>query len=46
VRPIFLKCIRDPNQLQPTMDAMVARFREYQAKHKAEREAKRRAKTP
>jgi len=44
VRTVFLKCIRDPNQLQPTMDGMIAKYREYQAKQKAEREAKRRAK--
>ena len=44
VRLIFLKCIRDPNQLQPTWDMMMAQFREYQAKQKAEREAKRKAK--
>ncbi|HTP69103.1 MAG TPA: glycosyltransferase family 39 protein [Dongiaceae bacterium] len=44
MRQIFLICIRDPNQLQPTWDMMMARFREFQAKEKAEREARRRAK--
>ena len=42
-RAIFIKCIRDPNQLQPTMDWIMAQYREYQAKQKAEREAKRKA---
>ena len=40
-RAIFIKCIRDPNQLQPTWDWMMARFYEYQAKQKAERDARR-----
>jgi hypothetical protein len=42
-RLMLMRCVKDPNQLQPTMDAMVALFREMQAKQKAEREAKRRA---
>jgi len=36
-RLIFLKCIRDPNQLQPTMDNMVALFAAEQAKRDAQR---------
>ena len=40
-RVIFFKCIKDPNQLQPTWDWMMIQFREYQAKRKAEREARR-----
>ena len=42
-RLMLMRCVKDPNQLQPTMDEMMARFREIQAKQKAEREAKRRA---
>ena len=42
-RAVFIKCVRDPNQLQPTMDWVMAQYREYQAKQRAEREAKRRA---
>ena len=41
VRQIFLKCVRDPNQLQPTMDSMMVKFREEMARRKAKREAKR-----
>jgi hypothetical protein len=33
-RAIFLKCVRDPNQLQPAMDNMMAQFRAEQAKRK------------
>jgi hypothetical protein len=43
LRLIFLKCIRDPNQLQPTMDWMMHRYQEEGAKRKAEREAQRKA---
>jgi 4-amino-4-deoxy-L-arabinose transferase-like glycosyltransferase len=42
-REIFLKCVRDPNQLQPTWDSMMAKFREEMARRKAVREAKRKA---
>ena len=31
MNPILLRCIRDPNQLQPTMDKMMADFRAQQA---------------
>ena len=41
IRKIFLVCIRDPNQLQPTWDGMMARYNEEMAKQKAEREARR-----
>lgn len=37
IRSIFLKCIHDPTQLQPTMDWMMARYQEEQAKRKAAR---------
>ena len=40
-RLMLMRCVKDPNQLQATMDGMMARFRELQAKQKAEREAKR-----
>jgi 4-amino-4-deoxy-L-arabinose transferase-like glycosyltransferase len=36
-RLIFLDCIRDPNQLQPTMDNMIAMFAAERAKRKAQR---------
>jgi hypothetical protein len=32
-RLIFLNCVRDPNQLQPTMDNMMAQYRAAQNKH-------------
>jgi hypothetical protein len=41
VQVIFLKVVRDPSLLQPTMEEMMARYREEQAKRKAERDAKR-----
>ncbi|HVM75662.1 MAG TPA: glycosyltransferase family 39 protein [Candidatus Saccharimonadales bacterium] len=40
-RAIFLKCIADPNQLQPTWNQMMANYRQEMAKRQAEREAKR-----
>ena len=43
VRLMLMRCVKDPNQLQATMDGMMARIREMQANQKAEREAKRRA---
>jgi hypothetical protein len=36
-RLTFLQCIKDPNQLQPTMDKMIALSAEEQAKRKARR---------
>jgi dolichyl-phosphate-mannose-protein mannosyltransferase len=36
-RLIFLKCIRDPNQLQPTMDEMRAQYEAEMARRKAQR---------
>jgi len=36
-RWIFLKCVRDPNQLQPTMDTMMAQFNAEMARRKAAR---------
>jgi len=42
-RMIFLKCVKDPNQLQPTMDWMMERFRQEMARRRAERDAKRKA---
>ena len=33
-REIFLACIRNPQQLQPTMDRMKAKMEEYQQKRK------------
>jgi len=33
-REIFVACIRDPQQLQPTMDRMQAKMQEYQKKRK------------
>jgi hypothetical protein len=36
-RLIFLNCIRDPNQLQPTMDNMMAQFAAEQARRAAQR---------
>jgi hypothetical protein len=36
-RSTFLQCIKDPNQLQPTMDKMMALFAEEQAKRTARR---------
>jgi hypothetical protein len=33
-RVIFLNCERDPNQLQPTMDHMMAQYRTEQEKRK------------
>jgi len=39
-RTPLMRCVKDPNQLQATMDDLMARFREMQAKRKAEREAK------
>ena len=42
-RAVFITCINDPNQLQPTWDRMMAQYREYQAKRNAEREAQRKA---
>jgi hypothetical protein len=38
VRMVFLRCIRDPAQLQPTLDGMMARYKEEMARRKAERE--------
>jgi hypothetical protein len=35
VRSIFLNCIRDPQQLQPTMDRMQAMMEEYRKKNRA-----------
>jgi len=32
-RLIFLNCVRDPNQLQPTMDKMIAEFAAERARH-------------
>jgi hypothetical protein len=40
MRLIFIKCIRDPNQLQPTWDWMMEQYRKEMAKRKAEKEAK------
>jgi len=39
-RTPLMRCVRDPNQLQAAMDDLMARFREMQAKQRAEREAK------
>jgi hypothetical protein len=36
-RVIFLNCVRDPNQLQPTMDNMMAQYRAEQEKRKQTR---------
>lgn len=33
-RVIFLNCVRDPNQLQPTWDGMMAQYRAEQEKRK------------
>jgi len=35
VRSVFLNCIRDPQQLQPTMDRMQAMMEEYRKKNRA-----------
>jgi hypothetical protein len=32
---VFLNCIRDPQQLQPTMDRMMAMVQEYREKKRA-----------
>jgi len=37
-RWIFLKCVRDPHQLQPTMDTMMAQFKAEMARRKAARQ--------
>jgi 4-amino-4-deoxy-L-arabinose transferase-like glycosyltransferase len=37
LRLTFLKCLRDPNQLQPTLDHMMAVYQEEQAKRRAQR---------
>jgi len=39
-RLIFLKCTRDPRQLQPTMDNMMAQYNAEMAKRKAQRQKK------
>ena len=36
-RLIFLKCLRDPNQIQPTMDNMMAQYEAEMAKRRAAR---------
>ncbi len=36
-RLIFLNCVRDPNQLQPTLDHMMAMYRAEMAKRRAQR---------
>jgi hypothetical protein len=41
IRLVFLKCIRDPNELQPTWDMMMARYNEEMARRKAARETNR-----
>ena len=38
LRLTFLKCLRDPNQLQPTLDHMMAVYQAEQAKRRAQRE--------
>jgi Dolichyl-phosphate-mannose-protein mannosyltransferase len=38
LRLTFLKCLRDPNQLQPTMDHMMAVYEAEQAKRRAQRD--------
>ncbi|HKD72270.1 MAG TPA: hypothetical protein VKB61_09055 [Candidatus Acidoferrum sp.] len=37
-RLIFLNCIRDPNQLQPTMDHMRAQYEDETAKRRGQRQ--------
>lgn len=37
-RLVFLKCIRDPNQLQPTIDAITAQYEAEMAKRRAARQ--------
>jgi len=44
IRVVFLKCTKDPNQLQPTMDWMLTRFREAAIRQKAARETQHKGK--
>lgn len=37
-RLIFLNCVRDPNQLQPTLDRMMAQYQAEMAKRRAQRD--------